>query len=251
MQQADAGVEQQGRRDGVIAADADCVRGDRAGNAIERERQSIVVGRRRPRARPIAGQLKRRADLVVQLDRRDVGHARVAEGREVVVQEAGSVIRQRNHVLDLQCHRILLGQRNLVADEGIAHAHAVHRPCGGGIEDLVLEDRASERIAIRSRGGTHVASARRHRAAEIASAVGGRRNIDRRGAIDEGFAILLVVEEEEALVVPVVDLGQLYGTAGRETPIVASRAVAYQATLAIVGEGLTGVERLVHKVIVG
>ena len=106
-------------------------------------------------------------------------------------------------------------RRNAIARERIAHRNAVHQARAGGIEDLPSRNR-------RPRASVPASGAGEQRA-EVALL----ERIDRRRVAEAGQhagAELQPVQvgEEERLVAPVVDLGNVYRSADRETEGIAA-----------------------------
>src|SRR5437016_4437207 len=138
-------------------------------------------------------------------------------GNRVVVDYV--IVRgQRNHGLNLQRHRIEQRRRNDVVRERIADSGTV---CGESrrswIVNRISENRTPERIRRRLAREQQLGQ---QRLAEIALSHPQSRNRCNSRVDELRFTILLEIEKKECLVVAVVELPQLDGTADVEPVVI-------------------------------
>jgi hypothetical protein len=161
-------VKQQRRAERPIEVDAHSVtvnlliasRRDRYRHAV---RPGNLIGELRG---IVPGQLRRAADVVIDLDRRNRLIAVVLDVRPVVV-EALVAIGRRDERLNLQRDRVEHLDRNPVVGKRIANDLSVDHARGARIVNRVFHDRPAEGIGAEDAAG--------ERAAEVATAIRHRR----------------------------------------------------------------------------
>src|SRR5579885_2310116 len=204
--------------------------------------------------RVIPGQLGRGAECLVNLPREIGGVNEVhVRGNVEIVDDPGSV-RQREHVLNLQSHRVHPTGRNDLVGERSTYLEPIDYARGVGIKNLTIGESLAGAVdgrctALRQRNRIRVALVGSR--VEIEAAAGGEvaAPVSLRGHRLEPvgdqpvFPVLLEVEKEEALVLAVVNLRNLDRAAEGKSEIVAPLDVADVLALAIrayrarVGEG--------------
>ena len=153
----------------------------------------------------ISGQFNGWADGVVQLGGPVGGVLKVRIGRKVAIVDRAGPVGQWNEVLNVNRHRIETGLRNYIAREGIAHSRATDSSRRVGIVNLINEHNPSKSIKHRGPGLDYADRKWQRCARKISVSVG----VSGQGPGDgEALVFLksLEVEEEEALVPPVVYL---------------------------------------------
>ncbi|MGH9847837.1 MAG: hypothetical protein ACREEM_54820, partial [Blastocatellia bacterium] len=239
-------VEQR-RAQRVVVIDADGFAGDRLVAALgDRVFQSVLpVILVRALHAEIDRELGVLRQVVIHLPTVNLLDAAVIEpALEVVVEQAG--VRRcdrREEVLNLDRHGIEAAGRNLVAGKGIAQDLPVDRARRRRVVDRAFQDVAPQRVFAQHATGEQLA--------EIAAAVGRRR--DRAVAVEA--VVFLVIdlgrEEEESFVAPIVKLRNPDLAAEGSAEIVLAnlglRLVAFGVNRR---EGRRGVQRLVVQVIV-